>query len=228
MSERVRVQIYTAQSAGEARSLVDAGVDHVGITPSDLGLPGEVDSGTARAICEALRDTAARSVALSVETDMDRIAEMVDTVGPDVLHLCGPPGAVGPEAVASLRSRVEPVSIMQAIAVTGPDAVDVARSFAEVADFLLLDSVDPDIPGIGAAGQVHDWSLSARIVDAVEVPVILAGGLSPENVAAAIELVRPWGVDSLTHTNRPLPDGGFEKDLERVRAFVRSARGTDA
>jgi phosphoribosylanthranilate isomerase len=54
--------------------------------------------------------------------------------------------------------------------------------------------------------------------------VILAGGLSPENVAEAIQSVRPWGVDSLTHTNRSLPGGGFRKDLERVRRFVTAAQ----
>jgi phosphoribosylanthranilate isomerase len=56
------------------------------------------------------------------------------------------------------------------------------------------------------------------------VPVILAGGLSPENVGTAIRAVRPWGVDSLTHTNHPLPGGGFRKDLDRVGQFVRAAR----
>jgi phosphoribosylanthranilate isomerase len=54
--------------------------------------------------------------------------------------------------------------------------------------------------------------------------VVLAGGLSPENVAEAIRAVCPWGVDSLTYTNRPLAGGGFRKDLERVRGFVMNAR----
>jgi len=59
----------------------------------------------------------------------------------------------------------------------------------------------------------------------VRIPVILAGGLSPENVAEAISVVQPWGVDSLTHTSRPLPGGGFCKDLDRVRQFVMAAQG---
>ena len=58
----------------------------------------------------------------------------------------------------------------------------------------------------------------------MRVPVILAGGLSPENVAEAICAVRPWGVDSLTHTNRPMSGGGFRKDLELVEDFVTAAR----
>lgn len=114
---------------------------------------------------------------------------------------------------------------MQAISVTGPASIAEAVAYAAVADFLLLDTQSPDIPGIGASGMTHDWSISRAIVEAVHVPVILAGGLSPDNVAEAIRAVRPWGVDSLTHTNRPLPGGGFRKDLDRVRAFVAAARG---
>lgn len=68
---------------------------------------------------------------------------------------------------------------------------------------------------------------SRAIVESVQVPVILAGGLSPENVGDAIRAVRPWGVDSLTHTNRPLGGGGFQKDLDRVRAFIAAARSAD-
>jgi phosphoribosylanthranilate isomerase len=127
--------------------------------------------------------------------------------------------------VAALRARLPGVLIMQAVSVTGPESVAVARAYAEVADYLILDTQAPDIPGIGASGATHDWSVSRRIVDSVRVPVILAGGLSPENVAEAVRAVSPWGVDSLTHTNRPLPGGGFRKDLERVAAFVAAARG---
>jgi phosphoribosylanthranilate isomerase len=84
----------------------------------------------------------------------------------------------------------------------------------------------PGIAGIGASGETHDWNISREIVRQVRVPVVLAGGLSPENVAQAVSVVQPWGVDSLTHTSRPLPGGGFCKDLERVRQFVRAAHGT--
>lgn len=151
---------------------------------------------------------------------------MVQTVGPDILHLCGPTGSVGPSDVTVLRARLPDVAIMQAIAVTGPESLEEALSYASVADFLILDSVSPDIDGVGAAGIVHDWTVSAEIVNAVDIPVVLAGGLSPMNVEAAVAAVRPWGVDSLTHTNRTLVDGGFRKDLDLVSGFVSAvARG---
>ncbi len=219
----VAVQIYTMQSVEESRAVAALGIEHIGVTPSDRGLPGEISTGVARTICEELRGLAT-SVALSVESDLAAIETMTQDVRPDILHLCGPPGAVSPQAVAALRETLPGTAIMQAIAVTGPDAVDAARAYAPHVDFLILDSVAPDIAGIGAAGVTHDWSISAAIVAAVDVPVVLAGGLGPHNVAAAITAVRPWGVDSLTHTSEQLGGGRFRKDLDAVRRFAAAAR----
>lgn len=219
------VQIYTAQSPQEALALAEVGVDHVGLTPSRLGLPGEISDDTARAAADAIRGIAI-SVALSVSANLDDIVAMTQAVRPDILHLCGLPGAVPPQAVEQLRRRLPKQPIMQAIAVSGPQAVDEALAYARVSDYLILDSHADDIAGVGAAGFVHDWNISAEIVRVVDVPVILAGGLSPENVTSAIRAVQPWGVDSLTLTNRALEDGGFVKDIERVSAFVRNAKQT--
>ena len=218
----MKVQIYTMKTVDEARAVVALGVDHVGVTPSDLGLPGEVDLATARAIADAVRNLAV-SVALSVDSDLAAIERMVLAVRPDILHLCGLKGTLSPEAVRALRGRLPNVPIMQAISVVGPEALDAALAYAKVADYLILDTQAPDIAGIGASGMTHDWSISSEIVRRVKIPVILAGGLSPENVADAINVVRPWGVDSLTHTNCVLPGGGFRKDLDRIRQFVMAA-----
>jgi phosphoribosylanthranilate isomerase len=98
-------------------------------------------------------------------------------------------------------------------------------SYQDVAEYLILDSVSKDVEGIGAAGVTHDWNISCEIVKRSRIPVILAGGLSAENVAEAIRVVQPWGVDSLTNTNRPMADGKFVKDLDRVREFVKAAKG---
>jgi len=219
----MKIQIYTMQTPEEAVAVARCGVDHLGVTPSARGLPGEVDTATAQAIFAALPAGAVK-VALSVADDLEAIVAMVRAVRPDILHLCGLRGAVPPEAVQRLRRYLPGVQIMQAISVAGPEALDDARSYHAVADYLLLDTQAPDIGGIGASGATHDWAISRAIVAASPIPVILAGGLSPENVAAAIRAVQPWGVDSLTHTNRPLPEGGFRKDLDRVQTFVAATR----
>ncbi|WP_193596736.1 phosphoribosylanthranilate isomerase [Microbacterium sp. YJN-G] len=217
------VQIYTAQSAAEAVALAEHGVDHIGLTPTTVGLPGQISEEVAAEAVAALRGRA-RSVALSVETELDEIARMAAAVHPDILHLCGEIGAVSPDQVRTLRGMLpEGMEIMQAIAVGAEGDLAMAIEYAAVADYLILDSYTTDVQGVGAAGVTHDWSRSAEIVASVGIPVILAGGLSSENVADSIVAVRPWGVDSLTRTNRPLGEGKFEKDLDAVAAFVRGA-----
>lgn len=225
------VQIYTAQSPEEAEALAALGVDHVGVTISERGLPGEVDLDTGKEIVERLRGKA-KSVALTVETDMIAIQAFVAAVRPDILHLCGDTVAFPPAAVADLRAWMRRrdifSEIMQAIPITGAEAVGEARRFAHHVDWLILDSVTDEVEGIGAAGKTHDWTISRAIVEQSRVPVILAGGLGPDNVAEAIAAVRPTGVDSLTLTNRLLPDGGFEKDLDAVRRFIEAARQAES
>lgn len=220
----MKVQIYTMQSIDEAQAVVALGVDHIGITPGNYGLPGEVDFATARAIVDAVGNSAV-SVALSVESNLDSIEMMVQVVRPDILHLCGLEDTLLPDAVRTLRERLSNLAIMQAVSVAGPEAVEVARAYQDVADYLILDTQALDIAGIGASGETHDWDISREIVRQVQIPVILAGGLSPENVAEAISVVQPWAVDSLTHTNRPVPGGGFRKDLDRIRQFVMAVQG---
>ncbi len=220
----MRTQIYTMQTIDEALAVVALGVDHIGLTPANSGLPGEVDFATARAIVDAVGDSAVR-VALSVEESLDAIEMMVQAVCPDILHLCGFANTLPPDAVRSIRERLPGLAIMQAVSVAGPEALDVALAYQDVADYLILDTQSSDIAGIGASGETHDWSVSRAIVKQTKTPVILAGGLSPENVAEAIRVVQPWGVDSLTHTNRLLPGGGFRKDLDRIRHFVATAQG---
>jgi phosphoribosylanthranilate isomerase len=212
------------QSVEEAQAVITQGVNHIGITPSNRGLPGEVDFVTARAIVDAVGNSAI-SVALSVESSLDAIETMVQAVRPDILHLCALENTLLPDAVRMLRKRLPNLPIMQAVSVAGQDALAVALAYQDVADFLILDTQSPDIAGIGASGETHDWNISREIVQQIQIPVILAGGLSPENVAEAISIVQPWGVDSLTHTNRPLPNGGFRKDIDRIGQFVKAARG---
>lgn len=219
------IQIYTMQSVEEAHKVIDQGVDHIGLTPSSCGLPGEISYELAREIVDSVGDRATR-VALSVDKDLSEIARMAKIVQPDILHLCAPFGDVTVKMVRELRPMLpEGMRIMQAIPVgTSRQAVDIALEYEEVSDVLILDSVDPNIDGIGASGATHDWHISREIVEKTRIPVILAGGLYAGNVTEAIRAVGPWAVDSLSHTNKPLPGGGFCKDLEKIKAFADAAR----
>ena len=68
-----------------------------------------------------------------------------------------------------------------------------AREYQPVCDYYLLDTNDPNAVDVGATGLTHDWNISARMVQEAHIPVILAGGLSVDNVAEAVKFVKPWG-----------------------------------
>jgi phosphoribosylanthranilate isomerase len=219
----VITQFYSIRSVEEALACVEVGADHLGLVPPQ-GLPGEVSLETMREIVVAVGGRA-RCVALSIHTNVSELRQMLEVVQPDILHLCPLAHEITPAILRELRTGLPAnLPIMQAISVVGPESVAEALAYAAVADYLILDTQAPSIPGVGASGATHDWMISRAIVERVSVPVILAGGLSPENVAEAIGVVRPWGVDSFTHTNLRTKEGKVAKDIDRVRAFVVAAR----
>jgi phosphoribosylanthranilate isomerase len=111
-----------------------------------------------------------------------------------VLQFCDEPAA---GARIALRRALPGVRLVQVIHVHGPESIDAARAAATEVDALLLDSGRPNlaVKELGGTGRVHDWETSRMIREVVPVPVYLAGGLHPENVERAIEVVRPFGVD---------------------------------
>lgn len=219
------VQIYAATTVADALKLVALGVDQVGFVAGDYGeVHGELTFDQARAITEALRGKAAAS-ALTMSTDITEILRMARAVQPDIIHISSDTEAVDVAAMRALRKQLpSQVALMKAIDVEGPESVAVAQRFAEVSEILLLDTKVRGMPGVGATGMTHDWAISRQIVEAVkgQSQVILAGGLVSENVAEAIAMVQPWGVDSNTGTN--LPGDPVAKDMAQVAAFVRAAK----
>jgi phosphoribosylanthranilate isomerase len=117
------------------------------------------------------------------------------------------------QAIASIREMLTPCELMLTVPVRDQQSFPLAKRLEGFADYLLLDTAHPTTGVVGATGLVHDWDLSARIVAASPVPIILAGGLGPENVVDAIRRVRPSGVDSETCTSRD--DDRRRKDPQR-------------
>ena len=212
------VQIFEVQTPKEAEALARLGVDHIGVLVGDGAFPRELPIARTNAIFAAV-PAGRKRVALSLSANLEEVIRVVAETRPDIVQV----QAEIDFSVAMtrvLKMRYPQIPIMRAIPVIDETSIAIAASYKGVADFLLLDSYDPGTRQFGALGRVHDWSLSRRIVDEVGIPVILAGGLGPENVAAAIAAVRPAGVDSKTKTDRP--DGG-SKDLAKVEAFVAAA-----
>jgi phosphoribosylanthranilate isomerase len=215
------VQVFAIKSIQEMQMCIEAGLDRWGLEVGRKGtMPSERNFEQTREIFAATPSKYPK-MALTIETEMDALVEIVIETRPDLLHLCGDIRLLNPDGVLELRRRIPGVGIIQAIPVTGPEALNTAMAYEKVADILFLDSFDPKAVGIGIVGVPHDWNISRKIVEMSKKPCVLAGGLSPENVAEAIRLVGPWGVDSNTHTNTP---GTWKKDLRRMQQFVQAAR----
>jgi len=220
----LKVQIYSLTSVSDAVTTVEAGADLIGVAVDNDRIVVEDRSiAEAREIFGAV-ESRATTVALSLGTDPERIARMVEGTHAHILHLVA--GYLSVETIIAIRERAAGTRLMLAVPVVGAEAVSIAKERAALADYLILDSHAPQMAFAGATGVPHDWSISARIVAESPLPVILAGGLSPDNVAEAIALVRPWGVDSFTRTDIPGRRGC--KDPERVRAFIRNAKAAGA
>lgn len=222
-------QIYSIQTVQEALDCITAGVDVIGIAAAThANLPAEVSLETGQEIFGAIGNQAKKS-ALTVASNPEPIYRVIEQLQPDVIHVCGTMYFATAEFARTARSIRPGIEVLQAVPVTGQEAIAEAEKYADFCDSVILDSVDPSIAGIGAAGIVHDWSISAEICRRLEemgCRVILAGGLGPDNVAEAIRRVRPWGVDSFTRTSIKFPDGSSRKDPDLVKQFVARARET--
>ena len=134
------------------------------------------------------------SFLLTCRQDAASIVDQQRRLGVNTIQLCDrlPAGAH-----QELRDALPGVSLVQVVHVTGPESVEEAIAVAPHVDAILLDSGNQSlaVKELGGTGRTHDWSLSRKIRDAIDVPLFLAGGLKPHNVAAAIQEVEPFGID---------------------------------
>jgi phosphoribosylanthranilate isomerase len=194
----------------DALAAIHAGADALGFNcvPSSKRY---LEPESIRAITDRLhRGASGRPVAVAVVADVgrDRAAALLDELGVDRVQLHGdePEGellALGARAFKALRVG---------------DAADVARALAFPGHPLL---VDAKVAGqLGGTGHTLDWSLVEPLARARSL--ILAGGLTPENVAQAVATVRPWGVDVASGVETP--GDPRRKDAEKMRRFIAAAR----
>lgn len=223
------VQIYGAEHPDDALAVAAMGCQHLGFRIDDPRFAGErtISATEARRLFDALPPQTAK-VALFATPDEGLILRTVDIASPTMVHLCWDVEVVGVDWEARLRARLGEVKLIRAIPAvdhaTLSASLDAALRYQEVADFLILDTPRPAKGWVGASGQVHDWTVSREIRERVRVPCILAGGLDSANVEQALQVVRPWGVDSYSRTSLP----NDRKDLAKVREFLEAVRRFDA
>ena len=215
------IQIYETSSPQEARALADLGVDHIGVLVGDGSFPREQSVDQAQLIFSAI-PSSSKGLALLLSADIQLIEHIISQLKPSIVHLGASTDLLSSLAVRRFKERFETITVMRSIPVIGEETIAIAQSYDRVADILLLDSHKPGDAQIGALGVTHSWEIDRNIVENVRIPVIIAGGLGPENVVDAIRTVRPAGVDSKTKTDKD--DGSHTKDLGKVKQFVSRAK----
>lgn len=248
------IQIYEVQTPTEARQLIAMGVDHIGSVILDAD---NWKSPTIKETVQAVARSGARSSLIPLFSDPIVIQRVIEYYQPDIIHFCQmlPDSRRRPadlERMLHDQKRIKEafpeIRIMRSLPIPqapchgGASLLDAASLFEPISDYFLTDTLitptvlpEPDqasgqqpvIGFIGITGMACDWSLARELVAATGIPVILAGGITPENVADGIRQVRPAGVDSCTGTNacdqqgRPIR---FQKDMSKVKRLIEAAR----
>ncbi|GKT04096.1 phosphoribosylanthranilate isomerase [Furfurilactobacillus entadae] len=218
-------QIYSLIQYDESVATMEAGADNIGLVPMQHGgVPAHrVPIDRVHKIFDEAKRRGVTSVAIMLTNDPEEVLDLAKEIQPDILHIAGD-GYAADETFAKRLKEVAPnTELMQAVLVDNESAIDRAKHFAPFVDYILLDSGLAHDTGIGASGETHNWDIDARIVQEVDVPVIEAGGMGPENVGDAIRKIKPYGVDSLTRTSIKYEGGNMEKDIDKVREFCQNA-----
>jgi phosphoribosylanthranilate isomerase len=213
-----RIKICCIRSHEEAAMAVRHGA-------SALGLVTEMPSGPGVISDELARDIAARvppAVASFLLTSRQSAAGLIEhqrLVRSNTLQIVD---RLTHGTYRELREALPGIGLVQVIHVQGEASLEEALSLAPDVDALLLDSGNQQLPvkELGGTGRTHDWSISRRIVEQVNKPVFLAGGLRPENVRAALDQVAPFGLDicSGVRTAGALDEGKLAAFLEAAWA----------
>jgi phosphoribosylanthranilate isomerase len=190
---RTRVKICCIASPKEAMTAIAAGADALGLV-SLMPSGGNVITDAMIAEIAALALPPVATVLLTAETKADATSAHVRATNPTAVQIVA---HIEPTESARL-ARLEPhVRRIQAIHVTGEEALDFVAVYSPHIHAFLLDSGRPGekIPVLGGTGRTHNWAVSSRFVQESTRPVFLAGGLTAENVGDAIRQVRPFGLD---------------------------------
>jgi len=191
---------------------IEAGASAVGLVSAMPSGPGPIPEELIAKIAATI-PPGVSSFLLTCLQDATSIIDQQRRLGVNTIQICD---RLTEGSYQDLRESLPGVSLVQVVHVTGPEAVEEAMTVAPHVDAILLDSGNQSlaVKELGGTGRTHDWTLSRKIREAIEVPLFLAGGLNPANVAAAIREVQPFGIDvcSGLRTNGHL-------DREKLKQF---------
>jgi phosphoribosylanthranilate isomerase len=213
------VQIAGINNASEAKMVAKCGADYIGFPLRLDAKKPDISEGEAAKIIEGLKPPT-YGVAITYLTDPHEIVELCRSLHCDIVQLHGD---VSFGELVRLRSIAPKLRIIKALIVQGSNLPSLQAEVTRMAphvDAFITDTFDPETGARGATGKKHDWAISRKLVELSPRPVILAGGLTADNVGQAIREVKPAGVDA--HTG--VEDANGKKSPEAVAAFVTRAK----
>ena len=205
-----RVKICGLTDPADLRAAIEAGADAVGVISSvSVDTPREVDRGTAAELVAAVPPFVTATL-VTMPEDADHAVDLIRAVRPDAIQLHGEFDA---EAIGYIRAETG-VKVIPAVDYTDTDR---AHDLDAAADAILVDSTRED--GAGGTGEPHDWESTGELAETLTSPVVLAGGLTPDNVAEAVRAAAPFAVDVASGVERTKG----RKDHTALATFVQNA-----
>jgi len=208
------IKVCGIQTVSEALGAIDAGANTIGML---LGVPVYVEDRITPEIAKQIVVSVPEGVRTVIVThllDVNEIVEIAEYTGISAIQVHND---LSTSDMEQLRIKVPELEIIKAIHVMDNTAIERAKIYEPYSDMILLDTKVKE--RIGGTGQTHDWNISKRIVKELSIPVILAGGLNPQNVNEAISTVKPAGIDA----NSGLEHSDGSKDFDKINLFARAA-----
>jgi len=213
------VKICCISSMAEAALAVRHGAAAIGLVSAMPSGPGVIAEDSITQIAATVPPGVATFL-LTSKRDANSIIAQQRRCRTNTIQLCD---SVESDCYEKLREALPGIAIVQVIHVTGPESVEEAVAIAPSVNALLLDSGNQKlaVKELGGTGRKHDWRISRQIVEMVRVPVYLAGGLNPDNVAEAIAQVQPFGLDicSGLRTNGQLDETKVHRFFANIAAI---------
>lgn len=212
-----RVKICCIASMEEAWMAINYGASAIGLVSSMPSGPGVIDENLIVRVAEHV-PPGISTFLLTSKQDVEEIIEQQRKCKTNTIQICD---RIVSGTYNDLKNALPGIKIVQVIHVTGDESVEEAVEVSKQVDAILLDSGNQNlkIKELGGTGRVHDWSISKKIRESINIPLFLAGGLKPENVRDAINHVEPYGVDicSGVRTNGKLDEQKLKSFIENIR-----------
>jgi len=188
-----RVKICCISSIEEAKLAVDYGASAIGLVGHMPSGPGVIEDELIYKIAKSIPPPIGTFL-LTSETSVEKIIRHHKVTQTNTIQIVD---ELKQGTYQQLRETMPAIKLVQVIHVIDEKSVDEAIKISEHVDAILLDSGNPNLQTkeLGGTGRTHNWTLSRKIRERIEIPLFLAGGLNPENVKQAIDTVEPFGVD---------------------------------